>query len=139
MSTGKSAAQASHAAVEAFQVSKPTMVNAWNAGGHYAKIVLMAEDEAQLTTIREYIEERGFKTRMIIDEGRTEIKPFTKTALGVEIVDKSLDHVAETFGSFKTYKDLPPSLGTVPERTELALQVLADYAPVYLSRRGRKT
>jgi peptidyl-tRNA hydrolase len=107
MSTGKACAQVAHAAVEAARISDPNLLHIWNDGGHYTKIILLAEDEAQITNINEYIRERGFKTAVIIDEGRTEIKAFSKTALGVEIVDKSESHVAETFGSFSLYLDLP--------------------------------
>ncbi len=104
MSAGKIAAQASHAAVEAYRISDAHMVNAWYEGGHYTKLVMQADDAEQLSTIQEYIEARGFKTSLIIDEGRTEISPFSKTALGVEIVDKADDHVLATFSEFKTFK-----------------------------------
>jgi peptidyl-tRNA hydrolase len=103
MSTGKAAAQAQHAAVEAYRASSPRMIEAWYLGGHYTKMVMLADDAEQLTTIQQYIEERGFKSKLIIDEGRTEIPPFSKTALGVEIVDKSDVHVLATFGEFKLY------------------------------------
>jgi peptidyl-tRNA hydrolase len=108
MSTGKSCAQVAHAACEAQRISEPKLTDAWNSGGHYTKLVMLAEDAEQLTTYREYIEARGFKTALIIDEGRTEIKPFSKTALGVEIVDKDDQHVADSFGSFKTYQESKP-------------------------------
>jgi PTH2 family peptidyl-tRNA hydrolase len=103
MSVGKSAAQASHAAVEAYVISDPDMREQWHLGGHYAKIVLAVDDAEQLSTVQQYIEDRTFKTRLIIDEGRTEIPPFSKTALGVEIVDKADEHVLATFGEFKLY------------------------------------
>lgn len=105
MSPGKLAAQVAHAAVEAYRISGPLMVDAWYSGGHYTKLVMLAEDEIQLDNIQRYLEGRGFKTSMIIDEGRTEIKPFSKTALGVTIVDKLDEHVSDTFGSFQTYKE----------------------------------
>jgi peptidyl-tRNA hydrolase len=106
MSAGKIAAQASHAAVKAYRISDPKMIDKWYLGNHYTKIVLMADDETQLSNMQEYIEVRGFKTQMIIDEGRTEIPAFTKTALGIEIVDKSDPHVQETFSEFKIYKEV---------------------------------
>jgi peptidyl-tRNA hydrolase len=108
MSVGKSAAQVAHAAVEAFQISDRKMIENWNYGKHYTKLVMLAEDADQLLVIERYIKERGFKTAIIIDEGRTEIQPFSYTALGVEIVDKDDLHVQATFGDFRTYKDLPP-------------------------------
>lgn len=107
MSPGKLAAQASHAAVEAYRISSPKMVDAWYCGKHYTKLIMLAEDAEQLSTIQTYIEARGFRTSLIIDEGRTEIPPFSKTALGVEIVDKDDEHVLATFGEFQVYKELP--------------------------------
>lgn len=117
MSTGKAAAQAAHAAVEAYRLSTNAaesgpdgerLIDAWYKGGHYTKIVLEARDEAQLHTIDRYLRDRGQQTALIIDEGRTEISAFSATALGVAIVDKDDEYVAATFSSFKTYKDLPP-------------------------------
>lgn len=120
MSTGKAAAQASHAAVEAYRLSlgatphipcvqhdeEPNIVRRWYRGGHYTKIVLGAEN---MDFVRGYIEARGFKCALIVDEGRTEIAPFTPTAVGVEIVDKDDPHVQDTFGEFKLYNDPRPT------------------------------
>lgn len=110
MSTGKASAQVAHAAVEAYRISKPEMIDAWMLGGHYTKLVMLAEDAAQLDNIQFYLEERGFRCKGIVDEGRTEIVAFSSTALGVEIVDKDDAHVAATFAGFKTYRDLKPEV-----------------------------
>lgn len=107
MSPGKLAAQVAHAAVEAYRISDEKMITRWYRGGHHTKIVLGADDELAMTNMEAYLEKRGFKTHQVIDEGRTEIKAFSRTALGVEVVDKDIPHVAETFSSFKTYKPLP--------------------------------
>ena len=126
MSTGKAAAQASHAAVEAYRLSMslepdehvPPMphmnaaalyerneVRLWYKGGHYTKIVLEAEGD--FGHLHKYLYERGFVNALIIDEGRTEIDPFTPTAIGCAIVDKNNPHVQATFGEFKLYNDKP--------------------------------
>lgn len=115
MSTGKAAAQAAHAAVEAYKLSckwhggwfeEKSIANRWNMGGHYTKIVLEEPNAESLGLARAYIEARGFKVATIIDEGRTEFDgKLTWTALGVEIVDKDSGHVGATFSSFKLYKD----------------------------------
>lgn len=112
MSTGKAAAQAAHAAVEAYLITPDNNTKrVWHKGGHYAKVVLEAKDEQDLRVKQQYIEDRGFATKLIIDEGRTEIDPFTPTALGVEILDKDHPHVGATFSSFGLYKDAEiPSL-----------------------------
>lgn len=106
MSPGKLAAQVAHAAVEAFRISDEKMIEKWYRGGHHTKIVLGAEDEIAMMNMEHYLKERGFKIHQVIDEGRTEIKAFSRTALGVEIVNKNDSHVEETFSSFKTYKPL---------------------------------
>ena len=126
MSTGKAAAQASHAAVEAYRLSMslepdehvPPMphmnaaalyerneVRLWYKGGHYTKIVLEAEGD--FGHLHKYLYERGFVNALIIDEGRTEIDPFTPTAIGCAIVDKNNPHVQATFGEFGLYRDKP--------------------------------
>ncbi len=121
MSPGKLAAQAAHAAVEAYLISDQNKqaVNRWRCGGHYKKVVLMTDD---LGVASRYIQDRGFKVACIIDEGRTEFTAdLTMTAIGVEILDKDELHVRETFGAFKLYTPgnadvpAPASLGH-PER-----------------------
>lgn len=112
MSAGKMAAQAAHAAVEGVRVTQETetgqkLLNLWNRGGHYMKLVMEVPDESTLRNAHHYIQERGFKSVMIVDEGHTEVEPLTATAIGVEIVDKDWPHAAETFSVFKLYRDEP--------------------------------
>ena len=98
MSAGKLAAQAAHAAVEAYRISDQDILSEWYVGGHYMKVVLEADD---LTVAERYIRDRGFDTVLIIDEGRTEFKGLTPTFIGVEVLDKDDAHVKATFGEFK--------------------------------------
>lgn len=115
MTPGKMAAQAAHAAVEAYRLSckshgghfeESSIANLWRLGGHYTKIVLQADD---LELAQRYIEARSFTTALIIDEGRTEFdNKLTPTALGCAIVDKDSPHVRETFGMFNLWKEEPP-------------------------------
>jgi peptidyl-tRNA hydrolase len=107
MSAPKMVAQGQHAAVEAFLLSNDDIVDAWHEGGHYTKIVLSARDTEHLFAIDRYLQDRGFKTVMIIDEGRTEIPSHTPTALGVQIVDKDDEHVKATFSTFDLLKAKP--------------------------------
>jgi peptidyl-tRNA hydrolase len=117
MSTGKAAAQAAHAAVEGVRktAKEPwgnpwdtSIVNNWYQGGHYAKVVLETDDIATAAT---YIQDRGFKCAVIIDEGRTEFSAdLTPTAIGVEVLDKDNPHVAATFSAFKLYSAGPEIL-----------------------------
>src|SRR5215210_4408408 len=89
MSGGKLAAQVAHAAVKAIEYQfmlSDTMLEQWNATGH-TKIVLEARDTEHLLMVERFLNERGIKTFLIIDEGRTEIAPHTPTALATSIVD----------------------------------------------------
>jgi peptidyl-tRNA hydrolase len=108
MTSGKLSAQVAHAACEAMILSPAKDIDEWRSGGHYTKIILSVDDEQQMANVQQYIETRGFQVAPIIDEGRTEIKPFSRTAIGVAIVDKDEDHVKDTFGSFKLYKEFDP-------------------------------
>ena len=108
MSGGKIGAQSGHAAVEAYRISDDKLIDEWYVGKHYMKLVMEAESQEHLLVIERYLNDRGFKTALIIDEGHTEVAPITATALGVEIVDKDDPHVAATFSSFKLYKDPKP-------------------------------
>lgn len=105
MSTGKVGAQVGHGAIEAYKISRPDLTAKWEEGGHTTKLVMQARDTEHLLSIERYLNDRGFATYLIIDEGRTEIPPFTPTVLGVEIVDKSDPHTLASFESFETYKD----------------------------------
>jgi peptidyl-tRNA hydrolase len=124
MSTGKAAAQASHAAVEAYRIScrhgeegfghliETGLVNQWYKGGHYMKLVMEARDREHLLDIERYLNGRGFKTALILDEGHTEVASIVPTALGIEIVDKDSPHVAATFSSLDLYRDRPTIIET---------------------------
>lgn len=114
MSPGKLAAQAAHAAVEAFQISDNAKIEAWYLGRHHTKLIMDGGSGTQLKVIREYLERRGFSCELIIDEGRTEIEPFTPTALGVEIVDKDDLHTSLTFADFSTLKPPRPEVRRAP-------------------------
>lgn len=110
MSPGKLAAQSAHAAVEGLRLNAKSewgnpwdssLVNLWYRGGHYMKVVLQADD---LLVAERYLNDRGFKTALIVDEGRTEFDGvLTPTAIGLPVLDKDQPHVSETFSAFKLY------------------------------------
>lgn len=135
MSKGKFGAQSGHAAVRAYIASDPKLREQWLDLGE-TKLVMIAQDAAQLDTYERYINDKGFRTALIIDEGRTEIPAHTKTALGVEIVDKADPHVLATFESFKLYPNLGYHVYTVPD-IPLA-DALHRVPREYLSRAGKK-
>lgn len=110
MSQGKVAAQAAHAAIDAYAETKDQdLIDAWYLGWHTTKIVLHADDAEHLSNIERYLNDRGFETSLVIDEGRTEIGAFTPTALGVAIVDKDDPHTKATFEHFQLLRDPKPN------------------------------
>lgn len=109
MSGGKIAAQVAQATAGILCENLNPLCKEWwtGPGYHHAVYVMHADDNEHMYTIERYLHDRGFKTFMMIDEGMTEIRPITPTAMAVDIVDKDDEHVAATFSVFKLYKDKP--------------------------------
>lgn len=110
MSTGKVSAQVAQATVGTMLVSDEDILTKWweGPGQHHAVYVMQAEDNEHIYTIERYLNARGFKTFVMIDEGMTEIRPHTPTVLGVEVVDKEDENVEASFMAFKLYRDTKP-------------------------------
>jgi peptidyl-tRNA hydrolase len=109
MSPGKLAAQAAHAAVEAYRLSPEdsNLMRLWRKGLRYKKIVLLGRDTDHMRSIMDYLDARWFPHATVIDEGLTEIDPHSFTAIGCALVDKNEPHTAATFSSFSLYKEEP--------------------------------
>ena len=116
MSAGKIAAQVAQATVGTVDLSysgdeyTQSLKDEWweGNGHHHTTYVMQAEDSEHLYSIERYLNARGFRTFMMIDEGMTEIRPITPTVLGVEIVDKDNPHVEASFMAFRLYRDKKP-------------------------------
>jgi peptidyl-tRNA hydrolase len=124
MTPGKIAAQAAHAEMlamhdllfqhetyrqsDSWYGNQILLYTEWYESGHYTKLTMLAEDSEHLRNIKDYIEARGYRTYLVIDEGRTEISPHSPTALAVELVDKDEERVQQHFGDFRTYKEKKP-------------------------------
>ena len=104
MSTGKAAAQATHAAMQVSRVVE-NFSAIWNDVAQRTVIVLEARDENHMRAIQDYLFERGFDNHRIIDEGVNEIDPHTITDLATEILEKDDEDVVKTFSSFSLYRD----------------------------------
>lgn len=84
MMKGKIAAQVAHAAIEAFRTNPDTeLFRKWRDGS-YAKVVLWAKEEELLRLAEKYAD----CSVLIVDEGRTQIEPGSKTVLGFHIMAK---------------------------------------------------
>lgn len=82
MSPGKLAAQAAHAAVKASDISPIKWVDEWNRHG-CTKVVLEVWDEETLVKLYKMAVAAYLPTALVADEGRTEVKPGSITALGI--------------------------------------------------------
>jgi peptidyl-tRNA hydrolase, PTH2 family len=85
MSKGKTAAQASHAAVEAaLRVRKkhPFQLTRWRLSGA-KKIVLKVKSEKELYEHAQMAKDFGLDVAIISDAGMTELKPGTTTCVAI--------------------------------------------------------
>jgi len=85
MSVGKTAAQAAHAAVLAYEETKrrrPEWVRAWVDSGQ-KKVVLRVSSEEELRRLHTACLVSGLPCEIVEDAGLTELPPGTATALGV--------------------------------------------------------
>lgn len=82
MSAGKTAAQASHASVEATLKSDKEKVEEWKEEG-MKKAVLKVENEQELLKLKKEAEKLKLVTALIKDAGRTFFKKPTITCLAI--------------------------------------------------------
>lgn len=85
MGKGKIAAQCSHATLGAYRRSlrrKPSALKAWEMLGQ-AKVAVKVQTEQELDAIAETASAMGLVNYMVIDAGRTQIEPNSKTVLGI--------------------------------------------------------
>lgn len=91
--------------VKIWMTRQVALFSVWFGDGHYTKYVMLAEDSEQMRTIETYLNERNFKTYLVIDEGHTEGTYMVPTAMSVELVDKDDRRVTSIFSTFKIYKE----------------------------------
>jgi peptidyl-tRNA hydrolase, PTH2 family len=85
MSRGKTAAQCSHAAVEASLNSKKKhrlIFSAWRLSG-MKKVVLKVANQKELYKYAQESKDAGLTTAIISDAGMTELKPGTTTCVAI--------------------------------------------------------
>lgn len=79
---GKIAAQSSHASLEAYKKASDESKEIWENEGQ-KKVVLKCNDEKQLIEIFMEAKRNKLPTSLIIDAGKTQTEPGTKTAVGI--------------------------------------------------------
>jgi peptidyl-tRNA hydrolase len=89
MSPGKIASQVAHATFMALEkyikTSKYYLIDKWKTNGQCV-IVLQCKDSTQLLSIAKYLEQWNIGHHLYIDEGLTEVEPFTPTCLATRII-----------------------------------------------------
>ncbi len=79
---GKLAAQAAHASVESVLRSDAKTVQKWRESGA-KKVVLKVSSETELKSIQQKAAKAKLISVLISDAGLTQLKPGTKTAVGI--------------------------------------------------------
>ncbi|MFH8080562.1 MAG: peptidyl-tRNA hydrolase Pth2 [Candidatus Aenigmatarchaeota archaeon] len=87
MSKGKAAAQACHAAVHSFELTKKDVREKWKLFGS-KKVVLAVNGEEEILKIYEQAKKEKIPSFLVKDAGLTELKPGTITALGLGPVEE---------------------------------------------------
>lgn len=87
MSKGKIAAQASHASLEAYLKTDKKQRNEWRSRG--AKKIIVEAEANKFSEIIRKAERLNISYHKVKDAGHTEIKPGSKTAIGLGPEDAS--------------------------------------------------
>ena len=100
MGKGKVAAQCGHATLWLYKKamgSDPSMVDRWEARGQ-AKVALKVAGEEEMLALKQAARSLGLQTNVVLDAGRTQIAPNTRTVLAILGEVETLDTVT---GSLK--------------------------------------
>ena len=104
MGKGKAAAQAAHASCEAvmrvLSSGDPKWLRwleEWRGSGQ-EKVVLRVESEEELIAIYNKALDKGLPCSLVVDAGKTQLKPGTKTAVAIgpapeELIDEITGHL----------------------------------------------
>merc|ERR1712136_702535 len=97
MTTGKIAAQCSHAAITSYKHSNSQAISRWELGGQ-AKVVLKCKGEDELLQLGNEATKMKLYNCIVCDAGRTQVDSGTKTVLVVgpspiSLVDEVTGHL----------------------------------------------
>lgn len=81
MSKGKMIAQSCHASLGAYEKAPEKKCHEWKEKG--AKKIVLNPGERKLEELHEEAKRNGIPSYMVSDAGMTELKPGTKTAVGI--------------------------------------------------------
>ncbi|KIK71296.1 hypothetical protein GYMLUDRAFT_33439 [Collybiopsis luxurians FD-317 M1] len=98
MSTGKIAAQCSHATLACYKLlltSNPAFLRQWERSGQ-TKIALKCQSEEELLTLQAQAESLDLCARSIQDAGRTQIAAGSRTVLGIAGPARLVNRITST-------------------------------------------
>jgi len=87
MSTGKTVAQACHASLKAYRKADKDEVAEWESGG--SKKVALDPGDENLEDIFNQAKRNKIPAALVKDAGHTEVRPGTKTAVGIGPAEES--------------------------------------------------
>jgi PTH2 family peptidyl-tRNA hydrolase len=96
MTKGKIAAQCGHASLGMYmklQNREPTLLQNWFASGQ-PKIALKVESEADMLSLRSAATALQLPVHVVVDAGKTQLAPNTRTVLAILGPKESLDAVS---------------------------------------------
>ncbi len=101
MSKGKIASQVAHATFIALDKQKDkTLIKKWKQRG-MCVIVLKCKNTQKLLDIQKYLEQEKIIHGLCIDEGLTEVKPMTPTALATGVLTENQFWIFENMRLFR--------------------------------------
>jgi PTH2 family peptidyl-tRNA hydrolase len=89
MGKGKTAAQAAHASLQAYERAGPDAQRAWKDGGQ-KKVVLKVRSEPAIHELADQARREGLPHAVISDAGHTQLEPGTVTAFAVGPAEENL-------------------------------------------------
>jgi len=100
MSPGKIASQVAHATFMALEKENSIIKNKWKQNG-MCVIVLQVKDTNQLNNMANYLKQWNISSYLYIDEGLTEVEPFTPTSLSTGILTEDKFWIFENLRLYK--------------------------------------
>ncbi|XP_022163366.1 peptidyl-tRNA hydrolase 2, mitochondrial-like isoform X1 [Myzus persicae] len=115
MGKGKVAAQCSHAIVHCYEEGlrlKPREIKSWESNNKPVNIFKVADEETMLEFQKLAIE-KGFTTYVVVDAGRTQVAPRSKTVMAIGPVEKECAVVSVTANNKTKLRNLPSQCARV--------------------------
>ncbi|XP_060852995.1 peptidyl-tRNA hydrolase 2, mitochondrial-like [Rhopalosiphum padi] len=115
MGKGKVAAQCSHAIVHCYEEGlrlRPKEINSWESNNKPVNIFKVADEETMLE-FQQLAIEKGFNTYVVVDAGRTQVAPRSKTVMAIGPVESECAVVSVIAYNKTKLRNLPSKCARV--------------------------